>query len=493
VPRRNGWEFNFRLANLPGCSPPYKGMTKTLSSLLILAAISGVGAIPAAHAQTEVTPGMENPCVANFGYQGCTPGGMPKPPGGPVDHHAVVAISPTTMDWGSAHAGTSLSDDEQTAIQACRGATGATDCKWTASAMNECVALAVNYASKTYGYSWGGSREETAATALDMCRKQGGKSCVTVSAPCASDDIRWWAPLPLPPAPAGKAVTLDPQLVGMWTLAIYTKMSINPGLWFLGDKLPDGLCLSRPHCGEDIVPCSMCQQKLDDLGARGRISRYSCPADDAKLERIAFANGIRPVLDQETNDRKEQLFGGKVQRVSVVSRAADVRIGAALEQKLHSRFTPSRNSMMQSGSYICPSGFIDKSRIRGEQGVESREIASARGILESSKLGLDGRRGRLLRKHMGLQRWPGFESIFVGNDKLRIGERELSPAKKKIGSVLPARVVCADARKNLRNRCAMTFEKSLGLIPELFEIRARRELLLHGNLLSLGACVRIAG
>ena len=64
----------------------------------------------AAHAQTEVTPGMENPCVANFGYQGCTPGGMPKPPGGPVDHYAVVAISPTAMDWGSAHAGTSLSD-----------------------------------------------------------------------------------------------------------------------------------------------------------------------------------------------------------------------------------------------------------------------------------------------------------------------------------------------------------------------------------------------
>ena len=76
------------------------------------------------------------------------------------------------------------------------------------------------------------------------------------------------------------------------------------------------------------------------------------------------------MLDQETNDREELLFGGKVQRIGIVPLAADVRIGAALEKKSYSRFTLSKNSVMQSGSHTWPGRFVDQSGIGGEQGVD---------------------------------------------------------------------------------------------------------------------------
>ena len=126
----------------------------------------------------------------------------------------------------------------------------------------------------------------------------------------------------------------------------------------------------------------MGQQIIDDLPVGVRIFPCGCPADYAKLVIIAFANGIRTVLNQETNDREELLFGGKVQWISIVSFAADIRISAAIEEKSHSRSTFSKNSVMQRGSYTWPAGFIDHSRICGEQRVELREIASARGILQ---------------------------------------------------------------------------------------------------------------
>ena len=91
----------------------------------------------------------------------------------------------------------------------------------------------------------------------------------------------------------------------------------------------------------------------------------------------------------------------------------------------------------------------------------------------------------MLREYISPQRWPGFKSIFIGNNKLRIGKRKPGAGKNGIGRVLPAGVAFADAHKNLRNLCAMTSEKRLGLILELFKIRARRKLLLHGNLLSV--------
>ncbi len=180
----------------------------------------------AALAQDEVVPGMEDACIENFGYNGCTADGMPKPPGGNVQmvvvHFAAVAISPTSMTVGGSHGQNSQSAAENTALQNCRR-NGAKDCKVLTWAENLCVGLAESVADKAYGFYVGSSRDESAAGALGRCQNAHGKSCVTVTAPCASDDVRWSAPLPLPPG--GTASTVDPNMVGTWELFI------NPGRW----------------------------------------------------------------------------------------------------------------------------------------------------------------------------------------------------------------------------------------------------------------------
>ena len=174
---------------------------------------------------TEVVPGMEDACIENFGYTGCTADGMPKPPGGQqliVVHFAAVAISPTTMTAGASHGQNSQSSAEQTAVQNCKR-NGAADCQVLTSGENNCIGLAESYADKSYGFYVGSSRDESAAGALAKCQSGHGKNCVTVTAPCAADDVRWSSPLPLPPG--GSTATVDPNMVGTWELFI------NPGRW----------------------------------------------------------------------------------------------------------------------------------------------------------------------------------------------------------------------------------------------------------------------
>jgi hypothetical protein len=173
---------------------------------------------------TEIVPGMEDACIENFGYLQCE-NGMPKPPGGQqliVVHWAAAAISPTTMTAGASHGQNSLDGAEQTALQNCRR-NGAGDCKVLTWAENACIGLAESYADKSYGFYVAGGRDESAAGALARCRSANGKSCVTVTAPCAQDDVRWSSPLPLPPGEA--TATIDPNMVGTWELFI------NPGRW----------------------------------------------------------------------------------------------------------------------------------------------------------------------------------------------------------------------------------------------------------------------
>jgi len=173
---------------------------------------------------TEIVPGMEDACIENFGYMGCA-NGLPKPPGAQqliVVHYTAVAISPTTMTAGASHGQDSQSSAEQAALQVCRRY-GASNCQVLTWAENSCIGLAESYADKAYGFYAGGSRDESAAGALARCRSANGKNCVTVTAPCAADDVRWSSPLPLPPGES--TATVDPNMVGTWELFI------NPGRW----------------------------------------------------------------------------------------------------------------------------------------------------------------------------------------------------------------------------------------------------------------------
>jgi hypothetical protein len=207
--KMNRW--NLRMGCVPG-----------MSALVLLCSAA---ACAQNNGSTEVVPGMENPCIQNFGYNACDANGMPKAPGGQqliVVHFAAVAISPTTMAAGASHGQNSQSGAEQTALQNCRR-NGATDCKVLTWGQNYCVGLAESFVDKSYGFYVGSGRDESAAGALARCQSEKGKNCVTVAAPCASDDVRWSSPLPLPPG--GSTATVDPNMVGTWELFI------NPGRW----------------------------------------------------------------------------------------------------------------------------------------------------------------------------------------------------------------------------------------------------------------------
>ena len=132
------------------------------------------------------------------------------------------------------------------------------------------------------------------------------------------------------------------------------------------------------------MPGPVGQQVVHDFIAGVHVFPGSRPANDAEFMVIAFTDGIGAVFDEETNEGEELLFRGKVQRVGIVALAANVRVGAVLEEKPHSRFALSKDSVMQSSSHAGPGGFVDQARISCEQGIEARKIATACRILQRS-------------------------------------------------------------------------------------------------------------
>jgi hypothetical protein len=56
---------------------------------------------------------------------------------------------------------------------------------------------------------------------MGECRSRGSGNCVVITTPCADDDPRWSAPLPLPTGVQGGPV--DPRMVGTWELLINPK------------------------------------------------------------------------------------------------------------------------------------------------------------------------------------------------------------------------------------------------------------------------------
>jgi hypothetical protein len=124
---------------------------------------------------------------------------------------------------GASHGQGSQRDAEQKALQTCQR-NGGKDCEVPYWARNACVALATTArVPGTYGAGLAVDRCRAAAAALAQCVSRGGKECAVRVTPCAGDDVRWSAPLPLPPG--NQPGSVDPNLVGMWVLLI------NPGYW----------------------------------------------------------------------------------------------------------------------------------------------------------------------------------------------------------------------------------------------------------------------
>jgi Domain of unknown function (DUF4189) len=148
-----------------------------------------------------------------------------------ISHWAAIAYSPSTLRSGSSGGQTSAAAAKQLALRNCAAA--AADCALLDWGSDLCFALAVSRPDDVYGQAVDRDRAGAAAKAITLCRNVKGQNCVVQASPCANDDPRWPAPLPLPPPLAGSVASVDPNTVGTWELLM------NPGIW-VWEIGPDG-------------------------------------------------------------------------------------------------------------------------------------------------------------------------------------------------------------------------------------------------------------
>ncbi len=138
-------------------------------------------------------------------------------------HWAAIAIANSSLHVGASHGRNSEAEAKQVALQNCGGAAqGCTVLNWGS---NICFGLAVSRPDSSYFQTPAESRPLAQAAALAGCRAAKGQACVIATTPCASDDVKWSSPLPLPPPPATPAAKIDPGAVGTW------ECPMNSGRW----------------------------------------------------------------------------------------------------------------------------------------------------------------------------------------------------------------------------------------------------------------------
>ena len=87
---------------------------------------------------------------------------------------------------------------------------------------------------------------------------------------------------------------------------------------------------------EDVVHSAVGEEVIDDLLVG--LAEDRRPADDFELVVVAGANRIGTVLHEEPDDGERVGLGDKMQREGIVALVADVRVGAALEERRDDTF-----------------------------------------------------------------------------------------------------------------------------------------------------------
>src|SRR5579871_6123680 len=84
------------------------------------------------------------------------------------------------------------------------------------------------------------------------------------------------------------------------------------------------------------------------------------PSDDAQLMVVAFADGIGAMFHEKTNEGKAMLLHGEVEGVGVVAFAANVGIGATLEQQLHCCLAVAEDGLVQRCSDALAGALVNE-------------------------------------------------------------------------------------------------------------------------------------
>ena len=167
---------------------PYPGMRHTHRSLLNATFAIGALAFSASQVHAQNTSGCWQ-----TGWQSGQPvlvcGDTPRDPSGYQDMFTAIAVSDSTLNWGSSWAYLDLQAAERNAMARC-SKTGAKDCKIQISGQNMCVALATSGPDKAWATESDRNGEKAKAKAIASCRKAGGTRCAVPTWPCAHDAIQ---------------------------------------------------------------------------------------------------------------------------------------------------------------------------------------------------------------------------------------------------------------------------------------------------------------
>jgi hypothetical protein len=150
-----------------------------------------------------------NDVVCGSIYENCINNCMrgssrPAPPPLP-DVWGAIAVSPSSLDYGSSWNFKSEKDAAARAMQECQKSTGAKDCKVAVTVADVCVALAMSKPDKIFAIGGPtGAANYASGNATLHCQRAGGKSCAIITSFCA-DGIRHETKLPeSTPAPFGR-------------------------------------------------------------------------------------------------------------------------------------------------------------------------------------------------------------------------------------------------------------------------------------------------
>jgi Domain of unknown function (DUF4189) len=128
----------------------------------------------------------------------------PSPPPLP-DVFGAIAVSASTLSYGTSWNYKSKQDADARALQECEKSTSAKDCKIVVTVADVCVALATSKPERVFGVGGPiGASNYAAGNATLKCQRAGGKSCVVNTQFCA-DGIKHETALPSSkPAPFGR-------------------------------------------------------------------------------------------------------------------------------------------------------------------------------------------------------------------------------------------------------------------------------------------------
>ncbi len=149
-------------------------------------------AVPA-HAQTDYVEQnreqINQACIITGTCDSSNRNAKPAPPPLP-DVWGALAVSPSTLFWGSSWKWNSQKEAESEALRRCHLAGGPGDCKIAVTVADVCASLAVSAAQKIFSVGGPtGAANYADNNAMLHCQRAGGKSCAVVASFCA-DGIR---------------------------------------------------------------------------------------------------------------------------------------------------------------------------------------------------------------------------------------------------------------------------------------------------------------